>query len=713
MASPYIFTNADMQYVNCAGQEFNIYMAFLNPVNHLTFWTDLNLDSSGNWQPPGNTDTLYSQQAPYATTINMGPNRIGFVNEPLYFDGSRSCQRFDLPAHSDNLIWQTFTDNAAVTTYNNGWQAAITWSSPGLYTVAFLLLNRYNIGIRGFRQVMIYQDRASALPGLISISGLSGSISNGGWQFQCTTTNTGANLFSPDSLDVGTYQPVVVMAETRYEVAPGQWVNRTIGPHGLFSPGYPYVDPRILFDGYIQNGTVHQDADKDTLSFSCVGPQMVLQESKSHQLGYYNCSVATYNSSTGQPQSLNASPVGNGFQVGGLMTADVTNSLLEEHSTFSTYHDIHCWNANIPTQGYSGTYSLQASYNLVYTTLSVNEGTIWQNLQDLASNEYAQVYCERDGSIRIGPQVNYRGSDYWNQPTLLGPTAAPYLINIVQDLGYSVGSDLTKMTQNIPQLPAQPIPIQFVHPWGHHVNPPQILQPFGDADTSIQGVQSGLVGPPVLCAFSDTPIYDTGASPPGSGSGVLFPWVANSWPQDLAIYPISMDIQENYTGRASLVKLIGTLYGHNSLWSSWYPQNTFRLSGDGTVSTVTYELNAGDWVLNESHVLADITSIQNSNLVWNWWWEIARREYYARNTNYNMSVLLGMFTGASLGDIVTVTRQNISLGPTFNGKLFYITEISHNIDLTARTWNTELTLAEVTSARLGPIQAPPGKYPIG
>ena len=100
MASPYLLNNADIQFVQSAGQGFVAYLAFLNPVSVTTNWVDTALDQYGNPLPPPNFDTAANHVAPYAPICNIGPNRIGFVGEPLYFDGSRSCQRFDMPVVS-------------------------------------------------------------------------------------------------------------------------------------------------------------------------------------------------------------------------------------------------------------------------------------------------------------------------------------------------------------------------------------------------------------------------------------------------------------------------------------------------------------------------------------------------------------------------------------------------------------------------------------
>lgn len=711
MASPFHLSNADLQFLNCAGQDFRLFLAFLNPIAITTTYKDINMDSQGNWQPPPNFDTAANKVAPYAPVANLGSNRIGFVNEPLFFCGMRSYQRNDVPVVS--YSWSA-TGMPATTSYHNGAQMGYTWSSPGLYTVTLTVKDRAGTQQSSTRQVMIYQDRFSALPGMITLSGPSGSLANGGWQAQITTVNSQFSLYPPDALPVGSYQPVVLMVETRYEVVPGMWVERTVGPLGQFNPGYPYSDPRILFDGYVQVGTVHQDVDKDTLSFTCTGLQMILNEAKTHMIGYYNCSVKT--SHNGVPTALNTSTMGKGFQVAGLTTNDILISMLQYHSNVSQHHDIHMWNNLIPCAPYIGG-NANAYYYPQYSTLSINEGTVWGNMQDLANNDWSQVYCERDGSVRTGPQINYRGQEYWKFPNLYNAntsvTAGTY-INLLQDLGYSIPDppsilDATTIPATIPQINAQPMPIYFVHQWGHQQLPSPYFRPFqGQPDPDVLAFLNSQSGPPLLCVFSDTPVFDSAARVPNAG---LFPPVYYNWPQDLALYPISFDIQENYTGRTALVKLIGTLANAQTILTAWYPPSTFKVTGDGTSTIVSTTLAAGNWDLDEGHVVPDVTVKLNRTLVLNYWWEMAQRVFYAQNINYNVTVNIGMLTCVSLNDLVGVTRQNVQLGPRWLEKPFFVDGITYAIDVNNKTWNTTLTLTEVTSALVGPVNKPPKVVP--
>lgn len=710
MASPYLLSNTDLQFVNASGQSFNVWLAFLNPVPISTYWIDVNLDPQGNPVAPPNFDLAANKIAPYAPIANMGPNRIGFVGEPLFFDGSRSCQRFDLPVVSYG--W-SYSGSATSVNYANGSQIALTWASPGIYTVMLTVTDRAGTATTTTRQVMIYQDRAHALPGMIQISGPQGSLSSGGWQCQVNTVSSQFTLFAPDALPIGTYQPAVLMVETSWEVQPGYWINRTLGPFGQFNTGSYYKDPRILFDGYVQTGSVHQDVDKDTLSFTLVGPQMILNDARSHALGFYNCAYTSIVG--GVPQGCQPSAMGQGYQVGGLMTVDVVQNLVQYHCNIAQYHDLHLWLPNIPTYFEVGQINATAYYGMQYSSLSVVEGTIWENVQELAANEFANVYCDHDGSIRIGPQVNMRGYEFWNHPTMLGGSVAGLFLNFIQDLGYTLPStSLQAIAPQLPSIPGQAFPVVQVHPWGPQQAPVPYCTSFQNVvDPTVSQAQTALVGPPILCAFSDTPLYET-TSTPIATPYALFPWVADNWPQDLAIYPTSIDIQENYTGKAALVKIIWTLALQQAIYPTWYPQGMFQFTGSGTSNIVTSTLPAGNLIVEQGQwILPDVTNSLNQLLVTNYAWEIARRYYYAQNLNYNATVTLGMSTFAQLGDIVSLTRQNNTLGPHWLGKPFYIDAISYMIDTTNRTWTTQYSLTEVTSGALSPIGLPPTGAPLG
>lgn len=709
MASPYLLSNTDLQYVNCAGQDFRIFLAFLNPISINTVWTDINQDSQGNWQPPGNTDCAALKIAPYAPIANLGPNRIGFVGEPLYFDGTRSCQRMDLPVVSYSWV---VTGGPTATAYANSAQMSYSWPAPGIYTVKLTVKDRAGTTVTGVRQVMIYQNRELALPGMITLSGPSGSLANGGWQAQITTVNSQFTLFPPDSLPVGTYQPLVILCETRYEVFPDQWAEVTIGPQGQFNPGSPYLDPRILFDGYVQTGTIQQDADKDTLSFTCMSPQLLLNEAQAHLVGYYNCAYTSV--VQGVPQGCKTSPMGQGFQVGGLMTNDIVQSILQYHTNVCQYHDLHMWNSLIPCAPFFAN-NPNAYFNPIFSTLSVNEGSLWQNLQDLTTNEWSQVYCEHDGSIRVGPQVNFRGQEYWEKPWLFNTTSATagVFLNLLADLGYTVSppatpEDAASIPGTLPMLPAQVMPITFVHEFGSQPPPSLYYRPFqGTPDPTMVETFSSQTGPPLLCVFGDTPTPDPSATPP---RGILLP-VHATWPQDLSIYPVMLSVQENYTGRTSLVKLIGTLANAQTILTSWYPQSAFKVTGDGVSTIVATTLPAGTWNVDESHVVPDVTVGLSRSLVLNFWWEMARRIFYASNINYNVTVTTGLLTAVNLSDLVGVTRQNTQLGARWADKPFYVDGVSFQIDVNNKTWQTSLTLTEVTSNALGPVQPPPKVYP--
>src|SRR5579872_62341 len=153
MPSPYVFSNYALQYLaSNVPTRFRMYAAVLNPVQILTFSQDLAVDQYGQYTNITNVDLLATHQTPYAPQANFGPNRIGFVGEPLFFDGSRSTQRNNLSAVGHTWACTgapTITTNNALGTND---QASIVWSAAGLYTVSLTVYDRFGSTMTGTRQ---------------------------------------------------------------------------------------------------------------------------------------------------------------------------------------------------------------------------------------------------------------------------------------------------------------------------------------------------------------------------------------------------------------------------------------------------------------------------------------------------------------------------------------------------------------------------------
>jgi hypothetical protein len=690
MASTYVFGNYALQFLaSNVPTRFRMYVGVMNPIQIKVLSQDIQTDTYGQYTVISNNDLLLNLQPPYAPQPNFGPSRIGFVGEPLFFDGSRSTQRNNIAATGHAWTFSGSPTTASYTNLNTGDQVQATWSTPGLYTVSLQVADRFGGTATGTRQVQIYASRETAPHGALSLSSLTGSIDSGGWTGQLTAGKS-LGIVLPDALAVGYYQPVVIMCETEYEVSPGNWTRQTIGAYGAPIPGQFYDDPRILFSGYVQQGTAFQDTEKDTVSFTLQSTQMLMQQAGIHNIGYYN---TTYNhrAASKEPTDQNTSSIGTGQLVTDLTSEDIYRSLLcgqidgsgnftGGHSNIGQYHDLAIWRDFLPVPS-AVNYPL---YYLTYSNLTANEGTVWDACQALAENEYGNIWCERNGTVCIGPTYNMRGYEMMNQATTYGQFPLKQITTFENELNNdTLFASATAYMHNLFGPNALPVRRDLIN--------------GGARDLS------ALIGPPILAHISDIPVYDTGIAPTDQG---LFPWVTANWPQDLSIRPLTTTVEENYTNRTSFVKLIGTITNLKAVWSAWYPTATF--SSTGLMST---SVAAGAWQVDSSLLLADITVSNQKTLSWQYLWEMARRRYLALNAMYSSEVTLGLATWPTLHGLYQLTRQSASDGPKFTAQPFYISDITFSIDLDGQKWQTDIKGLQVTTFGIGSIIAPPFSPP--
>lgn len=708
MASPYILSNAYLQLLQAnLATRFQLYLAFFNPISLTVNSQDVQQDVNGQYTILDSVDLLAQHRAPYAPQPNFGPNRIGFVGEPLFFDGSRSSQRGNIPAVGH--IWTvqgvgSYTMQTYDGPYTPGGQASIVFQDPGLYTVSLTVKDRFGGSSTGIRQIMIYQDRLSTPQAAASFTGITGSISGGGYTATLTSVNHLAPIPTPEALPIGQFIPITVIAETFVETTPGSWYPLAqSGPWGIPRPGNYYEDPSILFSGYVVSASAQQTVEQSVATYQLATADALLHRASIHNIGYYHTTYATRDSATGIPTSLKLDgTAGKGQLVADLTSEDVYRSLVLDHSNFSTYHDVHITRDFLPTNpdGTAPAFDSNLTlYQLTYTTLSANEGAIWDAMGTLAKNEFHSLWCERDSSLRIGPQLQLRGYEMLKQPTVYGPLRAKQILNAKTEL-QRVDALSSQLVNDIDR---QNAPVHLLNLFG-----PNPLPNVYETLSNIKRDVSTLVGPPILCAFSDTPLHDSAIDPPNDPR--LFPWIRGGWPQDLAVYPLGIQLAENFIDRTGLVKLVATVTNQQNFWAAWYPTGIF--SCNGLMPDVSA---AGAWDVQTDLLLADITTASGSAaqlLGWQYLWEMARRVFYAANRHYEVQIATGMFPWARLNDIVTVTRQKAQDdGPTLFMRPMSINSIAITIDTNAQTWHTALTVEELTSATLGPMQSPPCAIP--
>lgn len=699
-SNPYVLSNEQLQYVGGGVPvRFRLYLAVFNPVAfHVSSQDIVANPTTGQFDSVPDSDLLALQVSPFAPQPNFGPNRIGFVGEPLVFDGSRSSQRHNLPALGHS--WSTTGPATPTVETFASWygaanaQARLTFPSPGLYTVMLTVRDRFGVSRTGVRQVMIYASRETAPLGIIGLTSLQASLGDGATT-SVTVTRGAANSHGwllPDALPVGTYLPVSLLVETSYEVAPGIWLPRTIGPQGDFVPGQPYDDPRVLFSGYVQTGTVSVDAQKDTVSFGLQTVDLVLKAANIHNVGYYNTTYKTW--TTGQvPTSVNPSPLGvHGSLVADLTTEDLVHSLLGHHSDIGLTHDVFTWSDLLAVSppwtvaaapGISGKlpgYTPRV-FAPTYSNITAVEGSIWDAIALAVSSEQGTISADRDGSIRVGPDLGTRGSDLMRIPTQYGRVYRGERY----DQRHEIGAAAYFLNQ-----PYYPL---FLH------GPNALPQPRDTPHQSDPRDLSGLLGPPILCHFSDTVSPDPGPTPPST----LFGWTP--WPQDLSVRPETYQITERYSDRVSFVKLVATVAGSDTFWAAWFPQDTFSQAG-----LMKTNLGAGGWEVENDLVLADVSSTidgKAKSRSWALLWALARRRYLGMNLPYAVTLTGGAWGFVRPGDAVHVSRQAGAVGPTIRAEPFLVSSLTYSFNLEAGQWTTSVQLVRAAAWDAPPDPGPP------
>lgn len=735
MTSYYTLFGDQISLAQSPGSSFEIYIGFHDPVGFTQASQDITTNDGTVVLPPAD-DRLAEQRAPFVPSPVFGSNRIGFVGEPLYFDGSRSTQR------SGMLAWGhtwTATGPNTLTTYSNtllfnaripgqssmgNQQCSIIWTAPGNYYVTLTVTDRYGNSFTGTRQVRIYASRTAALPGVIQITSLTGSVSQGGWTCDITTVAGSPGFINPNSLPVGFYLPVTLIVEEQHFQSITSTINRTIGQYGDWVQGQPYNDPRILIAGYVAKGSFHQDDQYDTLTFTIQTPDMIVQEANILTVGFYNASWEGQDTEGRWNQQLEVTTSSDQL-IADMTSEDVYRALLIDHVTFADYHDLIVWNRMLIDP------VLQDNVTaLTYTGLTANQGTLWSALQTVVQNEFANIWCERDGSLRIGPTLNYKGAESWgwyhNAPVLepsggidiyglptvgiwppamqplvqpgtsfntayppmmtipIGaipvssippPYAGPHIVYVdlwkVYNLRYEFFSDIVGSDNPyglIDNAPATPTWAPFVNVlWGHAAVP----QPRDIPTTPPRDPSKSLVFP-VVCHFSD-----------------VSEWNGN---QDLSITPYMIDGDEKYAARSSFIKLIAYLLQQDQAWSAVYPLGVFDATGE-----MVYRLPVGDFALQDNLLLPDMTNDTAVQIGWAYLWNMARSCYFAQNARYSPTVTYGLSNFLNLEDIVFISRQKPTKGPSWNQKIFAVNQISYAIDLNQRTWVTAVVFDEVTS----------------
>ena len=381
----------DHAYLNLPGQSFQLYVGFGSEIRVL-------VDTAMRTPPP----TIYPERlglVPGRPTALLGPHRIGFVGEGVPFYGGYSHGRWRRSAI--NHSWagtggpsiHVALDSEPQYPAGAGDQPAyalFTWAAPGIYEVHLTVSDEQGRTHTGKRQVIVYASRSEAFDGAVAVTGLSGSVDQGGWSCQLQMKGDLGFLLRARELDG--YIPVVVYADIAYETSYGVWERKALGPN--WREGDYRDDPRILFSGYLDKETIQQSHDSSSATFTARTADLILEQMQSGTYGFFT-----------HPRN------GSGIIFNDLQTHDVLRHMFQEHSNFADWNDLR-FSQDATDMGFYP--------SLEYVDWTFSQGMYWSNARDTAQNQYEVSYVSNHGEVFITWDRNMWNPNMFERPRPMG-----------------------------------------------------------------------------------------------------------------------------------------------------------------------------------------------------------------------------------------------------------------------------------------------------
>jgi hypothetical protein len=349
-------TESQRSHLSSTSQRFELYVAFTSPF--LVTATSVRPNDPSNPPPIDNFV--------WRPVVRMGPNRVGVRGSAIQFYGGDSYLRGGGAASGHS--WD-FGDGAT----GSGATVSHSYSAPGLYQVSLTVNDGAGQTNTGYRWVRVYPDWHHAYDGVAEVKSLGGSLSQGGWQCQLKVTG--------DTSTISDRMGVILYAKDYWSVdKQGNSVADTVG---LYPERY---DPGIVMTGYVVGDTIQVDANTHSVTFEVRTPEVLLQEVSVFSTDFWN---------DGEK--------GRGHFIPNLQYADAIQHMFTEHTNFAAWHDVVLWQDTTTPN--------------VIRSITLNEGSLWSWVQDMAKNEFGQVYCDKNSALYIMPNVNVRGFSWWGSQT--------------------------------------------------------------------------------------------------------------------------------------------------------------------------------------------------------------------------------------------------------------------------------------------------------
>lgn len=402
----------DQALLRCASQKTKFLIAFLprfgGPFGQVE-------DPFVPFSPhPLNQD--WNEEIIWKPLVNMGPNRIGFVEEELVFYCGDSQDRYGAMS-SVSYYWEA----------DDGWAATGTnvnhaFLTQGLHWVTCKAVNEDTGYDRtGKRYVWVYPDHNTTYDGVVELQNF--SWSGGMWQLGLRVTG--------DTSAILPYTRIVLWVDEWWNTdqygAGGTNKAIDIDAGSVIDGGVlGRYDAHVVFDGIVLGNTIDEDPETHSATFTCSSPAIVLQRSNIGSTEFFTSNT----DSNGIPQNVRwregtQSEGGGIIQLGptrsywtgentylpagaaskNLTAKDVAYVLLAHepqamgYTGYAEFYDLSLWTAEVPVQNNLGNITV--------------EGNRWNGLSTILESEFAVLYCSKKGMTvaRRDPNMAYYTED--------------------------------------------------------------------------------------------------------------------------------------------------------------------------------------------------------------------------------------------------------------------------------------------------------------
>lgn len=319
----------------------------------------------------------------FKPVINIGPNRLAFVSEPISFDASKSWERGKNPGQGiDGGVSWSFEGGSPDEANGEG-PHEVSWNAPGLYTVTC----HANQGGRTKRWVRVLENRLKTDWDIVGISGPNGSLDSG-WQARLTLQPNDDGKEGSGELSLESFQAAGIFIEEEWVNEEGEWERTPVGN------GH---EPRLLMSGYIVQNSVKRDANTHVteLELSSLASQL--------QLGFVHSMTSWWTDYVERmrqkdPTAMTDKLQGAEFDVNKLTMVDLIQWWLREYTNVFEWHDF---------------YGYKDDDQQELDTFTTSEGALWNALQEMASNEFAWLFCDHANALRFEPNAHLVSRDWW------------------------------------------------------------------------------------------------------------------------------------------------------------------------------------------------------------------------------------------------------------------------------------------------------------